>query len=119
MPSTLHIKSYDLKVNLGWRDKERMEAQSVLLDIDIIFATQPTGCLSDHLEDTVCYADLITAINTGLNDKHYRLVEHLTYDIYQIVMKQLPAKSNLTITITKHPKIPGLIGGVSFVYTGQ
>jgi len=114
--SALFVRALELNVNLGWRRKERSKEQSVLLDLDIRLPKPPKACVTDELDDTVCYASLSDQIRAELGDKKYRLIEHLSRDIYDIVIKQLPKKSRLIVRITKFPKIKGLIGGVSFEY---
>jgi FolB domain-containing protein len=116
MFSTLHIKQLSLSVNLGWRNKERDQEQSVFLDMIIRFQEPPQACKSDDLDDTQCYATLITHIRQTIDAKHYKLVEYLTADIYQIALSVLPSNTKLQIAITKFPQIGGLNGGVTFHY---
>jgi dihydroneopterin aldolase len=114
--SHLSIRSLELNVNLGWRHKERRQEQAVLLDVAIDFAKPPKASKTDQLEDTICYATLIEDVHNHLSEKKYKLIEHLSYDIYHIIKMRLPPKSNVTVRITKYPKIKGSIGGVCFYY---
>ncbi len=117
--SALFVRDLELSVNLGWRHKERSSEQGVLLDLDIWLPKPPKACETDELDDTVCYAELSDKIRKGIGDTKYRLIEHLSRDIYQIVKKELPKKSRLIVRLTKFPKIDGLVGGVSFEYGDQ
>lgn len=114
--SQLQIRQVDLQLNLGWRSKERAQEQGILLDIDIHFPTAPAACETDHLDNTVCYDQLIQTIREQLGDKPFRLIEHLARDIYLIVKTALPENATTVIHITKFPKVTGLIGGVCFSY---
>jgi 7,8-dihydroneopterin aldolase/epimerase/oxygenase len=114
--STLFIHSLELSVNLGWRKQERKNEQAVLLNMDITFPRPPGACATDDLEDTVCYAALIEDIRAKIAKKNYRLIEHLSAEIYQIAKAFLPNKTRLNVRITKRPKIDGLRDGVSFNY---
>ena len=114
--TTLQLRSLKLNVNLGWRKKEREHEQTVLLDIDLHFLQVPKACLSDNLDDTVCYATLIEEIQRQLDTKDFRLIEHLSYAIYQIIKTHTPAKTKISVRITKFPKIKGLTGGACFCY---
>lgn len=114
--STLFIRDLELNINLGWRTAERKLEQAVLLNMEIHFPKQPKACASDNLDDTVCYADLINEIRQKIAKKHYRLIEHLSAEIFQIAKSFLPSRSKLSVAITKYPKIDGLRGGVSFVH---
>ena len=118
MKSSLHgllnVSGLELQVNLGWRNQELMEPQAVMLDFAITYANAPAACTSDHLEDTLCYAVIIEEIRAHLKDKKYRLIEHLSNEIYKLITPHLPTNTTLSVTITKKPKIDGLLGGVSF-----
>ncbi|VVC74733.1 hypothetical protein AQUSIP_00050 [Aquicella siphonis] len=115
--TTLSVRGLELNVNLGWRDKERKQEQPVLLDLIIRFpAAPPAACETDELDDTVCYATLIEHIRHAIAHKKYRLVEHLSADIYRSAKTRLPRPCRLKIRLTKFPKIEGLMGGVTFDY---
>ena len=114
--SYLSIRNLELNINLGWRLKERRQEQAILLDIDIYFAKPPKAVKTDQLEDTICYATLIEAIRENLGEKKYKLVEHLSYDIYQLIKMRLSQKAQIMVRVTKHPQIKGLIDGVCFHY---
>lgn len=116
LTSHLSIRNLELSINLGWRHKERQHEQSVLLDVDIYFAKPPKATQTDQLKDTLCYATLIEAIHENLGEKKYKLIEHLSYDIYHIIKKCLPIPAKIMIHLTKYPQIKGLPGGVCFHY---
>lgn len=117
-PITAHlqIRQIHLPVNLGWRTKERSEEQNVLLDIDIYFKNPPAACETDHLDNTICYDQLIQTLYRQLSDKHYRLIEHLARDIYEIINASLPKDASAVVHLAKFPKVTGLTGGVCFSY---
>lgn len=112
----LHVRGLKLNVNLGWRNQERQEGQGVLLDIIIQFENSPLACTSDELEDTICYATLAQHIRNHIHNKHYRLIEHLTAEIYNLIKTVLSPTDKLRISLTKYPKVDGLTGGVVFTY---
>jgi dihydroneopterin aldolase len=112
----LTINSMQLDVHIGWANKERVKKQPVLVDIDIAFANTPKACLTDHLDDAVCYDSLITQLRQQLGKKKFCLVEHLAHDIFTIIKSLLPKQTKLQIGITKYPAIKNLNGGVSFYY---
>jgi dihydroneopterin aldolase len=114
--ATLSIRHLELHVNLGWRKKERSHEQAILLDLDIRFPSLPKACMTDDLEDTVCYAQLIEEIRTQVATKNYKLIEHLSAEIYTIAKTHLPKKSQLNVRIIKYPKVEGLTDGVCFSY---
>jgi dihydroneopterin aldolase len=117
--STLRIQGLELNLNLGWRSKERNEEQAVLLDMEMVFPTPPSACLTDQLDDTVCYAKLTDKIRNQISAKSYRLVEHLAADIYTLAKQNMPDDTRVIVRITKYPRIGGLRNGISFEYGDQ
>lgn len=116
MNSKLTLRNLELRVNLGWPDKERLQEQVVLLDIEIEFPETPKACITDNLADTLCYSTLTQHIRANIAAKNFYLIEHLSYEIYQLIQSQLPDSAKMNVRITKHPNIDGLLGGVSFAY---
>lgn len=114
--SRLLIQGLELHVHLGWPESERTEQQAVFIDLDISFPNPPKACVSDELDDSVCYSALVQLIQDKMAAKSFRLVEHLSYDIYCLVKSQLPDKSRALVRLTKYPDIEKLTGGVCFVY---
>lgn len=117
--SRLLIRGVELCVFLGWPEEERIDEQVVLLDMEIQLATPPSACVTDELQDTFCYADIITEVHKQIGTRVFKLIEHLCYEIYQLVKPRLPADAKLSVHITKHPKIQGLTGGVRFSYEDE
>ncbi len=108
LQGNLDINGLELYVNLGWRDKELLEPQAIMLDLQIIFYGAPAAVVSDDLKDTLCYAELIEKIRTHVANKQYRLIEHLSAEIYEIVAAKAPATATSFVRLTKKPKIKGL-----------
>lgn len=108
------IQSLKLNVRLGWPEEERKQLQMVFLDADISFPEPIKACFSDDLKDTVCYADLISNVHQFLETKSFRLLEHLTYELFSFFKTKLPAHTHLTLSVTKYPDLPGLTEGIRF-----
>lgn len=114
--SSLLINGLELKVHLGWPTKERQHKQRVLLDLDIWFPKPPKACVTDKLNDTVCYANLVKIIKDKTKGKKFHLIEHLCYELFKIIKISLPKNSKVIVHVTKSPKIAGLLGNVQFSY---
>ena len=110
------LRALELNVFLGWLDTERENRQAVSLDIHLQFSQPPLACASDNLSDTVCYDSLITEIKNHLGTRHFRLLEHLGCEIYQVIKQNLAASTSVNICITKKPAITDLNGGAAFYY---
>ncbi len=115
--SALFIQGLEFDVYLGWPDDERKEKQTVLLDIEINFHKPPTACETDQLQNTVCYSALVDYLREQFRERKFRLLEHLTHEIYRITKTKLAdANAKIYVQITKRPPIPGLTHGVCFGY---
>lgn len=110
------LKGLELSVNLGWTSGERAKQQSILLDATIDFAIPPLACTTDQLTDTYCYDQLIQQIKATIAVNSFRLLEHVTYEIYQLIKNFIQADTKINIQVTKKPAIANL-AGVTFCYS--
>src|SRR3990167_6107360 len=106
--SCLSLNALELELFLGWPNEERIRKQVVKLDVKIHYPTAPKAGASDDLQDTVCYRELIEALRKKIGEKHYRLIEHVTEEVYTFLKSFLPSQSFLSVSLTKHPQIQGL-----------
>lgn len=120
LEARLKINRLELHINLGWPAKERVKAQPVFLDIEISGTSLIKGAKSDNLKDTICYDVLATAIKERVNQREYKLIEHLGLDLFNLVKSHIPKKMKLKLAITKpHAPVEGLLGGAGFELEGK
>ncbi len=112
----MNLNGLELTVNLGWPQGERKKTQIVTLNVSILFAAPPAGCVTDELADTDCYDALIKTIKKGIQDRDFRLIEHLGHEIHGMIKNHLPHDCKIHISLTKKPAIVDLTGGVTFCY---
>lgn len=113
--SRLSVRQIELWVYLGWPKTERQEKQRILLDIDFTFSNPPKACETDQLDETICYAEVIEKLEKYLQNKEYKLLEHLGKSIYDFIKSLYPTASFL-IHVTKFPAISNLLNGACFTY---
>lgn len=116
MPSQITLNNLLLLVSLGWPSEERAEQQQVSVNLTLTFDSPPKACQTDLLDDTVCYHGLTDALKNGVRNKKFRLIEHLTHELYHLSKQFLPPQVSIFIHVTKKPAIADLIDGVSFSY---
>jgi len=114
--TSLSIRQLKLKVHLGWGEKERNKPQIIFVNIDLAFEKPPKACVTDQLDDTICYDVLITKLNKKIIKKKFRLIEHLSQTIYLFIKTQIPKKTKVVVHLLKYPDIAGLKDGVRFSY---
>jgi len=112
----MKLNNLILPVCLGWPHDERKKQQQVCINITLQFKTPPLGCETDQLTDTFCYAELVEVINNKINNRTFRLLEHFTAKLYEIIKQHLTDGILISVKTTKKPKIIGLSKGVSFIY---
>ena len=105
------IKDIIANTYIGILPFEKIKKQKVKIDIKI--STQDKACITDSLQDTICYDSIIQQIQEICLRKKFNLIEHLAYVILQEIKIQ-NQKHAICITVTKFPKIKGFNGPVSF-----
>lgn len=113
--NSLSINQLELTLFLGWPDEERQRKQLILLDIQILFPKKLNACSTDHLDDTICYRQLIETLRDHFSEKKFHLIEHVAAEAHALLTSLLPEKTNLQVSLTKRPQIEGL-GSVTFHY---
>ncbi|HVE44009.1 MAG TPA: dihydroneopterin aldolase [Gammaproteobacteria bacterium] len=116
MKTNLSIRQLELSVFLGWPEAERAQKQSVWIDIEWRPINVPGACVSDNLEETLCYFTLITQLKEKTEGTSFRLIEHLAQTIYKIVQTFSSLPAQIQVGVKKYPPIPGLTQGVYFTY---
>lgn len=91
----LLISDLRLWVHLGYSVEERLYPQSVSINVDFIFKSPPLGLMTDRLEDTVCYLEIVQNIQSLAQSKQFNLIEHLPHDIYRAINNLLVQKKTI------------------------
>ncbi|WP_341757257.1 MULTISPECIES: dihydroneopterin aldolase [unclassified Candidatus Tisiphia] len=108
-------------MHLGCSDQEKFHSQLVSFNIELEFTTPPQGTITDKLEDTVCYFELVQSIKSLCQTKHFNLIEHLTMEVYHAIDKFLMRYRDLvqSVNVTTRkmsPPIPDVHGDIAFTY---
>ena len=122
--SKLKIKDLRLWVHLGCSEAERENLHAISVTVKITFSQPPKGVHTDNLEDSLCYRHITDLTKDAVSNKEFKLVEHLTFCIYDDIHKYVSstcyADSQIEVKVTKlFPPIESLQGGVSFSYSGN
>ncbi|QKX01643.1 FolB domain-containing protein [Wolbachia endosymbiont of Cruorifilaria tuberocauda] len=117
----LFIQDLRLWVHLGCSLEEKLHSQLVSINVDFAFKSPPLGLITDRLEDTICYLEVVQSIKSLAQSKQFNLIEHFTYDIYVAISNLVTQKMHIisSIRVVTHkvaPPVPDLHGGVTFTY---
>lgn len=113
MFTQLEINNFILSVLLGATKEERSIPQNISMDIKILFTKSPKACITDNLEDTICYDKLLKLVQEFCINKEFNLIENLAYAIYHFLQSQYP-KQNFKLRICKAAPIQNLLGSCCF-----
>ncbi len=117
MECLLAIDRALFQVRLGCYAEERAQPRDVELDLRIWFREPPRGCSTDRLEDVVCYAELVEAVEQVVAGREFHLIERLAVVTYDTLKPLIPDTARLWVRLRKvHPPIDALKQGVSFSY---
>ena len=112
MNSQLILEKLNLHVKLGHTAEERLLPQRVILQIKLGFDSLLDACTNDNLMNTICYADLADDLQQFCNDRSFKLIEALAYQLYQFLKiklsEKINAKINIFLCITKNPQLATL-----------
>ena len=86
---------------LGLYEYEQRSKREIIINIIITFDTLPTACISDNIEDTICYDSIINIIDEILSSMHFKLIEHITHYIYNKLSIYLKNYANLSVEVIK------------------
>lgn len=118
MKSVIVVRDLAASVRLGWHAEERTAVQPVSLDLRIEFLNTPRACKSDDLKDTLCYSELSNEVLKICEDREFKLIEHMAYEILDGLKKHtryFDVQIGLRVTKLNAP-VRNLRGGVSFSY---
>ncbi len=117
----LFVQDLRLWIHLGHSMEEKFNLQLVSISVDFIFKSPPLGFITDRLEDTICYLEVVQNIKSLAKSKQFNLIEHFTHDVYITISKLVMQKKHIisSIKVITHkvvPPIPDVHGGVVFTY---
>ncbi|AZZ35924.1 hypothetical protein CIK05_03660 [Bdellovibrio sp. qaytius] len=118
MRQTLKINSYEVWMSLGVTKEEQAQLQPVHFDITLHFDKPVKGCATDHLDDAINYAALVSHIKKVATARPYNLIENICFLTHQHLTEWVKTHGftgDLVTEATKvRPPVPSLQGGVKF-----
>ena len=100
MKNKLYLNNIELLVSIGVEEEEKIRKQMLIVNIIIEPKNQLIGCTSDNIDDTNCYAKLINGIAEISQSKHFNLLEHFTYSIFEYLNSSL-LNHHISVKVTK------------------
>lgn len=116
--SKLTLNGIKLPVTLGNTELERSTKQIVNIDLTIYFDNLPKACSNDDLKDSICYESLLNEIISFLDNKSFKLIEHLCYQLYLEIKEYIKSNNKIYIKIQKkYEPLSDILESASFEYS--
>jgi dihydroneopterin aldolase len=107
-------------VRLGCTPDEQLNPQEVRISFELRFQEPPGACLSDQLEDTLCYASLSKAIQSYCTSTHFKTIEKIAMNCHELLQERCPKICAIQVRVHKvRPPVESLLGGAHFVIESE
>lgn len=108
MPDKILLSGTHFFAHHGVSDAEQKVGGRYVVDVELAYDLSRAGT-TDHLDDTISYAEVYDVVRAIVEGKSYRLMETLAENIAQTLLKQFPAESVLVRVKKQPPPIPAVI----------
>jgi len=104
----INLTDISLHVYLGVYEFEQRDAQAVSVDVTLNFLAMPQGCISDKIDDVICYAMISDTLQYTAQEKRYHLIEHLGFDLIQALTRTLKTPADIRLRVHKKPPLDNM-----------
>lgn len=109
---SLRLESLSLSVHLGCLADERKDAQEVRWSVELRFPSEPKGCRSDEIADTISYADIADVLRAHCESGEFKLIERLAVEGYEKLRAIVKPPIQMLVELHKvRPPVEDLHGG--------
>lgn len=112
---SLRMENFEVKVRLGCLADERAVPQLIRISAEFVFEEPPKACLSDELEDTICYAQVCDALKKHCESREFKLIERIGFECYGLLRELSRGKAKVALKVHKvKPPVESLAGGSTY-----
>ena len=117
MTDTIFIKGLVIHARHGVMDHETEVGQRFVVDLELYSdLTEPSR--SDHLADTVSYANVVTTAVAAFKNTNYKLLERAAGAVADAILAAFPRIRSVKVTVHKpHAPIAAIFEDVGVVLT--
>lgn len=117
MTDTIFIKGLVIHARHGVMDHETEVGQRFVIDLEL-FADLTDSSRTDHLSDTVSYANVVTTAVAAFKDTNYKLLERAAGAVADAILAAFPRFRAVKVTVHKpHAPIAAIFEDVGVVLT--
>jgi dihydroneopterin aldolase len=117
MTDTIFVKGLVIHARHGVMDHETEVGQRFVVDLELFSdLTEPSR--SDHLSDTVSYANVVTTAVAAFKNTNYKLLERAAGAVADAILATFPRIRSVKVTVHKpHAPIAAIFEDVGVVLT--
>ena len=117
MTDTIFIKGLVIHARHGVMDHETEVGQRFVIDLEL-YCDLTESSRSDHLSDTVSYANVVTTAIAAFKDTNYKLLERAAGAVADAILVVFPRIRAVKVTVHKpHAPIAAIFEDVGVVLT--
>jgi 7,8-dihydroneopterin aldolase/epimerase/oxygenase len=117
MTDTIFIKGLVIHARHGVMDHETEVGQRFVVDLEL-FSDLSESSRTDHLSDTVSYANVVTTAVAAFKNTNYKLLERAAGAVADAILAAFPRIRSVKVTVHKpHAPIAVIFEDVGVVLT--
>jgi 7,8-dihydroneopterin aldolase/epimerase/oxygenase len=117
MTDTIFIKGLVIHARHGVMDHETEVGQRFVIDLEL-YSDLTESSRSDHLSDTVSYANVVTTAVAAFKNTNYKLLERAAGAVADAILATFPRIRSVKVTVHKpHAPIAAIFEDVGVVLT--
>jgi 7,8-dihydroneopterin aldolase/epimerase/oxygenase len=117
MTDSIFIKGLVIHARHGVMDHETEVGQRFVIDLEL-YSDLTESSRSDHLSDTVSYANVVTTAVAAFKNTNYKLLERAAGAVADAILAAFPRIRSVKVTVHKpHAPIAAIFEDVGVVLT--
>jgi dihydroneopterin aldolase len=117
MTDTIFVKGLVIHARHGVMDHETEVGQRFVVDLEL-YSDLTESSRSDHLSDTVSYANVVTTAVAAFKNTNYKLLERAAGAVADAILATFPRIRSVKVTVHKpHAPIAAIFEDVGVVLT--
>jgi dihydroneopterin aldolase len=117
MTDSIFIKGLVIHARHGVMDHETEVGQRFVVDLEL-YSDLTESSRSDHLSDTVSYANVVTTAVAAFKNTNYKLLERAAGAVADAILAAFPRVRSVKVTVHKpHAPIAAIFEDVGVVLT--
>ena len=117
MTDTIFIKGLVIHARHGVMNHETEVGQRFVIDLEL-YSDLTESSLTDHLSDTVSYANVVTTAVAAFKNTNYKLLERAAGAVADAILAAFPRIRSVKVTVHKpHAPIAAIFEDVGVVLT--